>query len=107
MKAIDAIVVWTPQDRQNAALPGSIRIEKRGTHWDRTPGDFWGPATSLGSFGQIPTKGDKIKQLLAMFILFNTVTVRDGISVEDAHNAFLQIDEYRKTISPDAPGAEQ
>jgi hypothetical protein len=44
--------------------------------------------------------------LLAMFVLFNTVTVRDGIDVKRAHEAFLTIDEYRKTISPDAPGAE-
>jgi hypothetical protein len=41
-----------------------------------------------------------------MFILFNTVTVRDGIDVKKAHKAFLQIDEYRAAISPDIPGAE-
>ena len=45
------------------------------------------------------------RQLLAMFILFNTLTVRDGIDVGAAHRAFLGIDEYRETISPDAPGA--
>ena len=63
-------------------------------------------ATDRGPYGIHPTKGDPIKQLLAMFILFNTVTVRDGIDVGNAHRAFLAIDEYRKTISPDAPGAE-
>ena len=53
-----------------------------------------------------PKTTDPNEQLLAMFLLFNTVTVRDGIAVEAAHKAFLQIDEYRKAISPDAPGAK-
>ncbi|MCO6407343.1 hypothetical protein [Hoeflea alexandrii] len=39
-----------------------------------------------------------------VFILFNTVVVRDGISVEAAHRAFLKIDEYRDAIAPDLPG---
>jgi hypothetical protein len=42
-----------------------------------------------------------------MFILFNTITVRDHVDVEAAHNAFLAIDEYRQTISPDTKGAEE
>lgn len=106
MKAVNAIVVWTPKDEVDAAYPGSIRIERRDSQWRRTRGDRWVPATSLGAFGEVSTKGDKTAQLLAMFILFNTVTVRDLVTVEDAHKAFLQIDEYRETISPDAPGAD-
>jgi hypothetical protein len=42
-----------------------------------------------------------------MFILFNTVTARDGIDVQKACKAFLEIDEYRRAISPDAPGARR
>ena len=64
------------------------------------------PATSLEARGQVKTKDDPIKQLLPMFILFNTLVVRDGISVANAHAAFCTIDEYREAISPDAPGAE-
>ena len=48
---------------------------------------------------------DRIRQLLAVFILFNTVTMRDGIDVQKAHKAFLAIDEFRQTIAPDLPGA--
>ena len=105
MKMSEAIVVWTPNN-QFGAYPGSIRIERRGSRWLRTGGDRWMEATALGEWGEMPTTGDKTKQLLAMFILFNTITVRDGVSVEAAHNTFLQIEEYRQTISPDAPGAE-
>jgi hypothetical protein len=42
-----------------------------------------------------------------MFILFHSITVRDGVPTNLAHEAFLKIDEYRKTISPDTPGAEE
>jgi hypothetical protein len=86
-------------------MPGAIRVERHLSGWERTPGDMWMPATSLGVMGGYKTKGDPIKQLLAMFVLFNTVTVRDGISVMAAHAAFMEIDEYRAAISPDIPAA--
>ena len=41
-----------------------------------------------------------------MFILFNTLVVRDRIDPMAAHAAFLEIDEYRMAISHDAPGAD-
>jgi hypothetical protein len=67
---------------------------------------MWLPAIDMGPYGTVHPVDNPTKQLLAMFILFNTVTVRDGIDVKRAHEAFLAIDEYRQTISPDAPGAE-
>jgi hypothetical protein len=33
--------------------------------------------------------------------------VRDGIKAAKAHQALLAIDEYRQTIAPDAPGADE
>jgi hypothetical protein len=85
---------------------GDICVRRRGTHHrDQYPYHAWDHATALGAWGEIDTEGDPTKQLLAMFILFNTLTVREGIDVQKAHKAFLQIDEYRKAISPDAPGA--
>ena len=56
--------------------------------------------------GEMSTDGNIERQLLAMFLLFNTITVRDGIDPLAAHKAFLKIDEYRHTISPDSPDAE-
>jgi hypothetical protein len=108
MKMTEADVVWVPDHEWNSDAPnrGAVRVERHGSHWQRTPDDRWMPATSLGAMGQGKTKDDPIKQLLAMFILFNTLIVRDGISVANAHAAFIAIDEYRKTISPDAPGAD-
>jgi hypothetical protein len=42
---------------------------------------------------------------LCMFVLFNTLVVRDKVDPQVAHQAFLAIDEYRKTISYNTPGA--
>lgn len=98
MRAVDADVVWNPE--------GDVRIERHGSHWQSGIGEFWMPATCLGEFGQVKTDGDPTKQLLAVFVLFNTIVVRDRVRPEVAHKAFLKIDEYRKAISPDSPGAE-
>jgi len=41
-----------------------------------------------------------------VFIDFATITVRDGIDPQAAHQAFLAIDEYRNSIPRDMPGCE-
>jgi hypothetical protein len=99
MRMTEADVVWTPGQ--------AVRVERHGSNWQRSDSDRWMPATCLGEMGEVPTKGDVDRQLLAMFILFNTLVVRDRVAVEAAHAAFLKIDEYRKTISPDTRGAEE
>jgi hypothetical protein len=45
-------------------------------------------------------------QRAMLFIHFNTIVVRDCVSPQVAHRAFLAIDEYRLAISPDQLGAE-
>jgi hypothetical protein len=114
MKMKDADVIWTPmfaasvlKEYPGLASPnaGDVRVERHLSGWQRTDGDRWMGATGLGEMGEVPTKDDPIKQLLAIFILFNTLVVRDGIDPLRAHAAFLAIDEYRRTISPDAPSA--
>ena len=45
------------------------------------------------------------QQKALLFIDFNTVVVRDNVPVAAAHEAFLKIDEYRWSISPDQHGA--
>jgi hypothetical protein len=48
----------------------------------------------------------KPAELLAMvFIEFHAMVVRDGIDPQEAHRAFLAIDEYRTHIAPDMDGA--
>src|SRR5690349_3775581 len=83
MKMEIADVIWTPR----TAL---YRVEAHGSHRQRSPGDRWMEATALGPFGVVKPSDEPTK-LLAMFILFNTIVVRDGVDVAAAHEAFLKI----------------
>jgi hypothetical protein len=51
-----------------------------------------------------PLRAPPAPQRVHMFVLFNTLVIRDGIDPNRAHEAFLAIDEYRQTISPEIPG---
>jgi hypothetical protein len=80
VKITEADVVWVPVfDEPELKFPnaGTVRVERHMSRWQRTQGDRWMPATSLGAMGGVSTKNDPVKQLLAMFILFNTLVVRD------------------------------
>jgi hypothetical protein len=97
VKMTEADVVWVRN--------GNVRIEHHGSGWQRLPGESWMPATALGAYGR-GARAPRDRQLLAMFILFNTLVVRDGVDPQAAHRAFLKIDDYRRAISPDASGAD-
>jgi hypothetical protein len=92
MRLVDADVVWTPGN--------GVRVEPHGSNWTRSPGDRWMRASDT----QDLTK--ETDRLLGMFILFNTIVVRDRVDPMAAHAAFLEIDEYRMSISPESPGAD-
>jgi hypothetical protein len=83
-----------------------MRFKRHLSGWKRTQGDLWMPVTSLGALGEVSTKGNVDRQLLAMFVLFNTIIVRDGLDPQSVHREFLKIDEYRRYISHDSPGAD-
>jgi hypothetical protein len=108
MKLADADIVWTPVypadvcTRDEVPDQGMVRIERHSSGWKRTRGDRWMPA---GDFSNGNGKTADL-QLLAMFVTFNTITVRDGVDVQVAHQAFLAIDEYQQHISPDMEGAD-
>jgi hypothetical protein len=82
---------------------GSVRVEHCGSHWKRTPGDRWMLAAEAWTAGGPPSGDNLDMQLLSMFVLFNTITVRDGIDPKKAHKAFLVIDAHRQTVSADIP----
>jgi hypothetical protein len=45
------------------------------------------------------------QQVAQVFIDFHTIVVGDNVDVQAAHRAFLKIDEFQRSISPDLPGA--
>jgi hypothetical protein len=102
----EADIIWTPADA-DVSTAGAVRVERHLSGWQRTPQDRWMPAAEAWGLGCALSKSDPIRRLLSLFILFNTITVRDGIEIAKAHDAFLVVDEYRRAISTDTPGAEQ
>jgi hypothetical protein len=86
----DAIVVWTPR-HEGVANPGAIRLERRGAPFTRTAGDRWLPAAKAGTF-----KDTSTERLLSLFVLFNTLVMRDGIDAADAHRAFPRHQRVRR-----------
>jgi hypothetical protein len=47
------------------------------------------------------------QQALKTFVEFATLAVNSNLNVDDMHTAFLNIDEYRWLIAPDATGSEE
>lgn len=104
MKITEADVIWFTKYHPAPTGVATVRVEWRKSNWERHYDERWMPAHSLGEWGQVETDTLE-KKLLGMFILFNTIVVRDGGDPMETHKAFLKIDEYREAISPDAPGA--
>jgi hypothetical protein len=104
MKYRDAMYAWTGTKGPGSQGPNRGQIEV-GPHPDRTG---WSKpySTSLGACILETKKYSEIEQVAQLFIDFQTAVVMYGIHPQDAHREFLKIDEYRKRISPDCPGAE-
>lgn len=105
MKYKDVMYAWSPDDLmfRGRKTIGEIKV---GPHPDKTG---WSDAFSYSAGSCfLETKKLKGPALIArIFIDFNTLVVRDKIDPEKAHAEFLKIDEYRKFISIDTPGAEE
>ena len=103
MKANDAVVWWVIGDECGVELAEDFeRRDFRGRQ------DFrWMPVRkALGTGGLLPFGKKDVVFKLSLFVLFNTLVVRDRIDPQAVHRSFLAIEEYRRTISPDMTGAE-
>ena len=94
MKAVDAMIAWTPGT-------GDVKV---GMHPDETEWSRGLTFTDGACYSEWSNAPDTAR-LAMLFIAFHTLTVRDGIDPQAAHKAFLAIDEYRRAIAPDVPGA--
>ncbi|MGN6063829.1 hypothetical protein [Brevundimonas diminuta] len=106
MRAIEALIAWTPNRYPflDEATCGQVRV---GPLLGEHESDWTKPYAKTGGACFSERHEMNEWQLIAMtFIDFHTLVVRDGISPQDAHEAFLAIDEYRQRMSPDIPGSE-
>jgi hypothetical protein len=93
MRYTEIMVAWDP---------GTDRITV-GPWPDRTGWSDRYRYTGAACFADVHRLGPKA---LAIRVLsdFHAIVVRDRVSVEAAHRAFLVIDEYRAHLAPDVPG---
>lgn len=95
MKITECMIAWNKKSKD-------VRVDRWPDHsgWsDRYT--YTGGACEARVHRMTPDQRERL-----MFIMFNTIVVRDGCDPMAAHEAFLNIDEYRSLISPDTPGAD-
>jgi hypothetical protein len=101
MKLADVMIAWTPIGAQMRTA-GLVAVD---AHPDTTG---WS-ARYMHAVGACDAEfiaGGDAERLAILFRAFHAMVVRDGILPEDAHEALLAIDEYRREIAPDIEGAE-
>lgn len=110
MRANRALICWNPAE--SAARPAhrfrsgpSIRI---GSLLEEGDHDWTVDYAMSGGAAYTRTRGLTGAEAIAqLFIDFHTIVVGDGVDPQETHAAFLAIEEYRATISPDIPGADR
>jgi hypothetical protein len=96
------LVAWNPSDYPWADAPaGAVKVGP----WPDTTGWSHPYCNTDGCCRSEWAKWSWERQLKIIFIIFNTLVVRDGIAPLAAHREFLKIDAYRECISPDMEGA--
>ena len=102
MKLASAMYAWTPPDCAELKTAGTVFV---GSHPDITG---WSRAYmfSAGACDLSFAEAADAERVAMLFKAFHTIVVRDGIDPQLAHEALLQLAEYRWTISPDIEGAE-
>jgi hypothetical protein len=107
MKAHEALIAWTPNTSgwRERATAGQVKV---GPLIDADNVDWTNPFSHTGGAAYIQRRKLRGAESVAkLFIDFHTLVVRDGIESQVAHEAFLMIDEYAESISPDIAGARE
>ena len=93
------MVAWTPDE------PESVEVGPWPDHTGWTERRLGQSPFTTGCCELVRHDWPEDRKVLMMFLDFHTLVVRDGIDPQAAHREFLKIDEYRRRISPDIPGA--
>lgn len=97
MRYAEAMIAWNVEP---PAIRVGLKSDNIATGWAR-PYRMSGGGCFFGRAEMSETE-----QLVMMFTDFHQIVVRDGLPADLVHSAFLAIDEYRRTISPDIQGAD-
>jgi hypothetical protein len=102
MELVDAVVAWTPPFwAAQTETGGQVRVGPlKHSNWKRAFTMTDGAVFT--NWRGLP----KLERELLMFVIFNQIVIRDGIDPKAAHNAFFEIDEYRRLIARDVHWAE-
>lgn len=109
MKLADAWVAWTATSWE---LPSAGNVfvgtkEQVVARIDTGEARSWVPVgRAMMATDRLTGEAEEWAAKALMMTCFHTMVVRDGVSPEAAHKAFLIIDEYRRLISRDIEGAE-
>lgn len=101
----NAVICWTPNQDwwDDHPLKGQVKVFDR----SRSNAGNHGFASNAGACDLEWLQADEMTRVALMFIHFHTLVVKDRIDPQAAHQAFLQIDEYRRRISLEISGAEE
>lgn len=97
MKANESLIAWTPMSFKGHPTAGQVKVGRA----MNTRDPEWAKPYRMRKRHALQ---DSAKML---FVHFHTLVVRDGIPPQVAHEAFLVVDEYAQTISPDIHGARE
>jgi hypothetical protein len=95
MKFLEALIAWTP-------ITDDVDVGPWPDHTGWSDRYMCTDGACYSNYHKMTPVG----QERMLFIIYNMLTAGDHVPPAAAHKAFLKIDEYRRSISPDMPGAE-
>lgn len=105
MKYNQAMIAWNPNYdwiEKSGRVPGQVMV----VAWPDRRGLSRPLLNTCGACYESLHELNEDQLIARLLIDFHTLVVRDGIDPQEAHRAFLNIDEYRKFIAPDIEGAK-
>jgi len=112
MKIEETMVAWVPRHLKSPGLvsegdmpPGAIAVGPWPDRTGWTDPYFMTDGACMVEWRKLIKDEGEWAAVAFTFIIWNTAVGRDGIDPQDAHNAFLKIDEYAERCSPDMKGA--
>jgi hypothetical protein len=96
------MVAWTPAGVKDDPTAGQVEIGP----WPDPYRNGWSDRYQMTDGACLFRGRREMEWVARVFIIFNTLVVRDGLDPLVVHRAFLNLKEYRERVSPDSPGLE-